>query len=170
MPINLADAQIGNPLEEGIDYIWRVTGISAKQSQAGNLRLAVSCSVVEGDSVGQAASFPAYAFMIYDANGAKTGQWINRTRFLLAKILGVEKDDIKDLPSSEGDVSDSMELVLNALFEAPAVWQEPQGEYPGRWFVGDVIRPVMNDEIAPPDWAAFFEPDKAALIEDEVPF
>jgi hypothetical protein len=171
MPINLADAQIGQPLKEGIDYIWRIAAVSAKDSKAGNLLLNVMASVVEGESVGQVASFPAYAFMIYDASGVKTAQWIDQTRGLIARIVGVEKEEIIDLPSHAGDTSESMELLLNSLFEAPANWQPPEGDYAGRWFVGRVIRPVMSDEVAPPDWAEFFEPDKdAALKAIEIAF
>jgi hypothetical protein len=140
MPINLTDAQMGGPLEEGINYVWRITSVSAVESKAGNLRLNVMASVVEGPSAGQTAAFPGYEFMLNDRNGPDGPLRFNKTMNLMTKILGVERSEIKDIPSGPGDVSDSMALLLNAHFEAPAMWQPPEGEYAGRWFVGRVIR------------------------------
>ncbi len=157
MPVNLTDAAIGQPLEEGISYTWRITAVAAVKSKAGNLRLDVSAAIADGPSVGQVAKFPAYAFMIYDAVHGRTAQWIDKTRSLIARIVGVEKRDITDIPSSEGDHSESMDLLLNAMFEAPAEWQPPQDGWDGRWYVGRVVRSVQAEEVVPPDWAAFFE-------------
>lgn len=158
MAINLTDAKFGaEPVEKEV-YVMGVKSVNARVSKnTGNMYLSVSASILEGPSAGFRINFPNYSFLIYDATGqGRTGEWVIRTRNLMAKIMGIDPQEITTLPSEEGEIVDSMKEMLNATFEAEAEWQDPEGEYPGRWFVGKVVGHVDESTVVPPDWDSFF--------------
>lgn len=175
MAINFTDGEVGQPLQENVDYIWRIIGVSAYESQAsGNLLMGVSAAVVEGPSEGTSAQFPAYEFMIHDASVGhpKTAVWMHKTRTQMAKIMGVSLAEVVDLPTEAGEQSESMKNLINTMFEAPAQFQEETADWPEKWLIGRVVRHVDPSEVAPADWGAFFRAgmDEAATAEAERPF
>jgi hypothetical protein len=146
MPVDLTELEFGADPVEGEQYVWRVSGIFATATSKGDkLRLVISATIVDDiPQAGYEASFPAYLF-IYD-DIALTLTEKKRKLYAplvkdLARMTGIDTQEIRGqlvLPSFE-DVeagernTDFTQNLLNTTFEASAKWQEPSGEWEGRW-------------------------------------
>lgn len=165
MAINLLDKEVMLDPIAGESYVWRVSNVFSVQSKnSGNVYLSVEAEIVEGPSAGFSARFPAYTFMLIDAENTKTAMWIRRSVSLMAFIIGVSIKEIPDIPNEEGEYTESMKMLLNSMFEAEAVWQEPRGEYEGSWAIGNVQAHVDPEDVVQPDWASFSNVSVQSLV------
>lgn len=159
--LDLTATEVGTAPQEKVSYVWRVSSVACRKSNDNdNLRLDMKATIVGGPSAGFEARFPI--LMLYDSTGqGRTGQWIGRAKVTLGKILG-DPSLVTDLPSSEGEVTPMMKELINAFFEAPAVFVGEQTNkstgqvYDARWEVGRVIGPADPSAVVETDWSAYF--------------
>jgi hypothetical protein len=163
MAIDLTDLEFGEDPEESTKYLWRISSVFAKETKdQKSLRLAMSATIVdEGPQAGFEAQFPAYLFKheVYDMPVSQKKREIYAP-FLkdLARLVGESVSELRQravLPGEEGERTDFIDDLTNVVFEASAKWQDPQGQYEGRWFVGRDFYAASADQIITDDEQAF---------------